>query len=132
MPVTPTDQPVGRAGTQPIFIARAFHIIALAVTPQHIPIPIEPSTLADFCARHRVRFLRVFGSVARGVDHPGSDIDILIEFHQGVDPDLFELGGLQQDLTDLFQRDVDLKTPEMFSPANLQRVLASSVLAFAA
>ena len=102
------------------------------MTPARPPIPIDPATLAAFCMHHRIRSLRVFGSVARGAAEPESDIDILIEFHPGVDPDLFELGGLQQDLTDLLNREVDLKTPEMFSPANLQRVLASSVLAFAA
>jgi predicted nucleotidyltransferase len=90
------------------------------------------TTLAAFCAEHRVRNLRVFGSLVRGEASPDSDIDLLLEFEPGVDPDLFELGGMQQDLTDIFGREADLKTPEMFSPSNLRRILASSVLGYAA
>lgn len=88
--------------------------------------------LAAFCKKHHVRALRIFGSCARGELTPDSDIDVLIEFQPGIDPDLFELGGMQQDLSDIFGRDADLKTPAMFSPPNLQRVLASSVLGYAA
>ena len=62
---------------------------------------------------------------------PESDIDILLEFQPGIDPDLFELGGMQQELSDIFDREVDLKTPDMFSPHNLKRILASSVLGYA-
>ncbi|MBC7772670.1 MAG: nucleotidyltransferase domain-containing protein [Pyrinomonadaceae bacterium] len=76
--------------------------------------------------------MRLFGSVLRDDFGPESDVDVLLEFGPGVDPDLFELGGIQQDLTDLFQREVDLKVPAMFSAANLERVLASSVVSYAA
>ena len=30
-------------------------------------------------ARHGARNVRLFGSVARGEDHPGSDLDLLVE-----------------------------------------------------
>jgi predicted nucleotidyltransferase len=93
---------------------------------------IERAKLAEFCAAHRVRALRVFGSILRPDFGPHSDIDVLIEFEPGVDPDLFELGGMQQDLSDLIGRDVDLKTADMFSPSNLKRVLHSSILGYAA
>lgn len=88
--------------------------------------------LAAFCKRHRVQTLRLFGSFVRGELTPESDVDILVAFQHGVDPGLFELGGMQQELSDIFDREADLKTPEMFSPKNLQRVIASSVLAHAA
>ncbi|MEZ6233730.1 MAG: nucleotidyltransferase family protein [Phycisphaerales bacterium] len=92
----------------------------------------DPAALARFCLRYRVASLRIFGSALRPDFGPDSDIDILVEFQAGVDPDLFELGGMQQDLSDLFGREVDLKTPEMFTDANLRRVLQSSVVAYAA
>ncbi len=88
--------------------------------------------LAAFCAKHRIRALRLYGSFIRNELTPESDIDILLEFQPGIDPDLFELGGMQQELSDIFDREVDLKTPDMFSPHNLQRILASSVLGYAA
>lgn len=93
---------------------------------------IDQRQLADFCARHRVRTLHIFGSALRDDFSSLSDIDVLVEFEPGFDPDLFELGGMQQDLSDLLGRDVDLRTREMFSPGNLQRVLASSIVGYAA
>ena len=80
----------------------------------------------------RLKGIVLYGSEARGEATPESDIDILLEFPPGIDPDLFELGGMQQELSDIFDREVDLKTPDMLSPHNLQRIIASSVLAHAA
>jgi uncharacterized protein len=88
--------------------------------------------LVSFCRSHGIRVLRLFGSVLTSDFSEGSDIDILVEFAPGVDPDLLELGGMQQDLSDLFGREVDLKTPDMFAPAALERVLARSVTQYAA
>ena len=97
-----------------------------------MPFPFDATALAQLCTAHGVRTLRVFGSFARGQASAGSDLDVLVEFVPGVDPDLFELGGLQQDLSNLFGREVDLKTPDMFSPANLRRVMAGSIVGYAA
>ncbi|MBX3390256.1 MAG: nucleotidyltransferase family protein [Phycisphaeraceae bacterium] len=92
----------------------------------------DPAKLAAFCAANGIRGIRIFGSFARGDQTPESDIDILLEFTAGSDPDLFELGGMQQDLCEIFNREVDLKIPDMFSPHNLERVVSNSVIAFAA
>lgn len=94
--------------------------------------PFDSAELVQFCRTHGVRTLRVFGSAVRGELRSDSDLDLLLEFEPGVDPDLLELGGMQQDLSDIFGREVDLKVPEMFSPANLTRVLGSSVVGYAA
>ena len=42
---------------------------------------------------------RVFGSVLRGEDHEGSDLDVLVDPLPGTS--LFDLGGLQIDLEEL-------------------------------
>ncbi|HZW09774.1 MAG TPA: nucleotidyltransferase family protein [Phycisphaerales bacterium] len=93
---------------------------------------VDRDQLAALCRRHGIAVIRVFGSALRADFGADSDIDILVEFEPGVDPDLFALGGIQQDLSDLFGREVDLKTPEMFSPATLEHVLRSSRLGYAA
>jgi predicted nucleotidyltransferase len=95
-------------------------------------ITVNRDRLAALCRHHGIAAIRVFGSALRPDFGPDSDIDVLIEFEPGVDPDLFALAGIQQDLSDLFGREVDLKTPEMFSPASLQHVLRSSRLGYAA
>lgn len=50
--------------------------------------------------------LRVCGSVARGEDTEGSDIDFLVE--PGPEATLFDLGGLREDLVDLLGVPVDV------------------------
>lgn len=95
-------------------------------------VEFDVARLATFCVRHNIRSIRAFGSVLRDDFAPESDLDLLIEFQPGVDPDLFELGGMQQDLSGIFGREVDLKTPEMFAPDNLRRVLGQSVIGYAA
>ena len=52
---------------------------------------------------------RVFGSVLRGEDHEGSDLDILVDPLPGAT--LFDLGGLQIDLEEILGVPVDLVTP---------------------
>jgi predicted nucleotidyltransferase len=93
---------------------------------------VDRQLLEQICARYRVQTLRVYGSIIRGDFEVDSDIDVLVEFAHGIDPDLLELGGLQQDLSEVFGREVDLKTPDMFAPSNLIRIVDSSVLGYAA
>lgn len=59
--------------------------------------------------RFRAANLRVFGSVVRGSDEDGSDIDLLVDPLPGAT--LFDLGGLQVELEELLGVPVDLLTP---------------------
>jgi len=51
----------------------------------------------------------VFGSVARGEDTEGSDLDMLVDPLPGTT--LLDLGGLQWDLQEMLGVEVDLLTP---------------------
>jgi len=55
--------------------------------------------------RHGARDVRVFGSLARGEGHEGSDLDLLVTLEEG--RSLWDLVGLKQDLEDLLHRPVD-------------------------
>jgi predicted nucleotidyltransferase len=67
---------------------------------------------------------RVFGSVLRGLDHEGSDIDLLVDIQPGAS--LFDLGALQVELEQMLGIKVDLLTPGDL-PAPLRRkVLAEA------
>ena len=57
---------------------------------------------------NNVEYAAVFGSVARGEDGPGSDVDILVRYSKT--PGLFEHIGLAQDLEDTLHTKVDLVT----------------------
>ncbi|MFA5239951.1 MAG: nucleotidyltransferase family protein [Phycisphaerae bacterium] len=73
---------------------------------RHITIPrVE---IEAFCRRNHVCSFGLFGSVVRDDFGPDSDVDILIEFEQGQEPDLFRLIELQDDLTKMLGHKVDL------------------------
>jgi len=68
--------------------------------------------------------VRVFGSVARGMDRDGSDLDMLIDLPAGTS--LLRIVGLQLDLEDVLGVKVDLCTPRELHPALRSRILAES------
>jgi uncharacterized protein len=59
-------------------------------------------------AENGARNLRVFGSVARGDAHPGSDMDLLADFERG--RSLWDLVGLKQDQEELLGVPVEVGT----------------------
>jgi hypothetical protein len=69
---------------------------------------IDRAKVTEFCRRHRIRRLDLFGSVLRDDFRPDSDIDVLVEFEEGREPGLFELSRLEQELVAILGRDVDL------------------------
>lgn len=64
------------------------------------------SELREVLRRHGVTNARLFGSVARGEDHDGSDVDLLVDF--GPDTGLLTIAGIQQELEDILGVEVDL------------------------
>ena len=74
-------------------------------------IPIDPQVLSDFCRRHHIRRLSLFGSNVRGTARPGSDVDLLVEFRPGQQPGLIGLAQMEIELSDLLGgAPVDLRT----------------------
>ncbi|MBI3694916.1 MAG: nucleotidyltransferase family protein [Acidobacteria bacterium] len=72
-------------------------------------------------ARHGARNVRIFGSVARGEDDPGSDIDFLVDLEPG--RTLLDHAGLILDLQDLLGRKVDIATEGGLRPRIREQVL---------
>ena len=68
--------------------------------------------------------LRIFGSVARGEDHEGSDIDLLIDMPVGTS--LLQIVGLQHDIEDALGRRVDLCNERELHPSLRMRILAEA------
>lgn len=82
------------------------------------------SAILGVAARHGARNVRVFGSVARGDDRPGSDIDLLVEMAS--DRSLLDLVALEQELETLLRRPVDVVTEESLAPSIRQRIAAQA------
>ena len=95
-------------------------------------INVDEQAITAFCRRHGIRRLSLFGSVLRDDFSPSSDVDVLIEFPPGQTPSLLELGGMQVELSQMFGREVDLKTPGFLSPRIRQTVLHEAHVQYAA
>src|SRR3954452_21232796 len=72
------------------------------------------SQAAGLRGRYGIKTLAVFGSMARGDDREGSDVDILVTFEG--QPTFDSFMGLKLDLEALLGRPVDLGTPETLRP----------------
>ena len=77
-----------------------------------------------------VRRVALFGSVVRGENRPGSDIDILIE----IDPDahitVFDYVRLKEYIADLFEGPVDVVTRDGLKSHVRSTVTADAIYAF--
>jgi uncharacterized protein len=82
-------------------------------TKAKIAVPKEQ--IAEFCRRHHIRRLALFGSVLRDDFRPDSDVDVLGEFEPGKTPGL-AFFAMQDELSELLGRSVDLNTPMCLSP----------------
>lgn len=74
-----------------------------------------------------VASLAVFGSVARGDEGAGSDVDILVRFSKPVG--MFEFLDVKAYLEDLLGAPVDLVTEDALKPQLRERILAEAVRA---
>jgi len=77
-----------------------------------VEIPMD--RIEAFCRRNRIRRLALFGSILRDDFRPESDVDVLVEF----EPDArtgFAFFGMQDELSEILGRKVDLSTPGFLS-----------------
>jgi predicted nucleotidyltransferase len=91
---------------------------------------VDQQQIADFCRRHRIRKLAFFGSVLRNDFGPESDIDVLVEFEPGHVPGLAFL-AMEDELSKILERKVDLNTPGFLSAYFRDRVLAEAEVQYA-
>jgi predicted nucleotidyltransferase len=75
--------------------------------------------------RYRTANPRIFGSVLHGLDHDGSDLDLLVDALPGTT--LFDLGGLQVELEDLLGVSVEVMTPGDLPVRFRDQVLAEAI-----
>jgi len=77
----------------------------------HPSLNIDNASLAEFCDRHRIRRLALFGSQLKGTATADSDIDLLVEFAPDGIPTLLDMVSMEQELSTLLGgRRVDLRT----------------------
>ncbi len=86
--------------------------------------------LVEFCRRHPIRKLSVFGSALRDDFGPDSDIDMLVEFEPDARISFFDIVTMEMELTDMMGRQVDLRTPQELSRYFRQKVLDTAQVVY--
>jgi uncharacterized protein len=94
---------------------------------QNLTIP--QLVLADFCRKHYIRKLAFFGSVLGSEFAADSDVDILVEFEEEHVPG-FAFFDLQDELSSLLGRQVDLHTPKSLSRYFRDQVIAEAIVVY--
>jgi predicted nucleotidyltransferase len=85
--------------------------------------------IAEFCRKHQIKKLAIFGSALRPDFRADSDIDVLVEFEPGQVPGL-AFFAMQEELSSMLGRKVDLNTPQCLSRYFRDRVLQEAVVQY--
>jgi predicted nucleotidyltransferase len=80
------------------------------MSKQKVSIPRKQ--IADFCQRWKVVEFSLFGSALREVFRSDSDIDVLVTFAPDIRVSLFDLVDMEDELKNVFGREVDLVEKE--------------------
>ena len=94
-------------------------------------ITIPEEQIAEFCRNHHIVRLSFFGSVLRDDFNPDSDLDVLVKFEEGHLPGL-EFFSMQEELSKILKRKVDLNTAGFISKYFRDEVLAEAEVCYAA
>jgi predicted nucleotidyltransferase len=92
---------------------------------------IARDAIVEFCRRHHIRKLSLFGSVLRDDFRPDSDIDVLVTFEPGEGVGL-EIFDLEEELSGLFGgHKVDIVQEEYLYWRLRDRILESAQVQYA-
>ena len=91
---------------------------------------VSENRLAEFCRKHYIKKLALFGSVLREDFRQDSDIDVLVEFEPGHVPG-FGIIDMENELSQLVGHKVDLRTPGDLSRYFRDRVVQEARLEYA-
>lgn len=97
-----------------------------------LPLQFDREGLADFCRRHHIRRLAVFGSALTDRFGPDSDVDLLVEYEPGAKVGFLDMAGQEIELGEIVGRRVDLRTAEDLSRYFRDKVLSRAVVQYAA
>lgn len=96
-----------------------------------LKVAVDSERIAEFCRRHHIRRLALFGSVLRDDFGPDSDIDVLVEFEPGTFVG-FGIVDMEDELSALLGRKVDLVTVRALNHRIRDRVLKEAQTQYAA
>jgi predicted nucleotidyltransferase len=93
-------------------------------------IPVDRRRISEFCRKHHIRRLSLFGSVLRDDFRPDSDVDVLVTFEPGQVIGL-RIVDIEDELAQLLGRRVDLVSEKYLNHRIRDRVLSAAEVQYA-
>jgi predicted nucleotidyltransferase len=97
-----------------------------------IAIEIDKARLRDFCQKWKITEFALFGSAVRPDEfRPDSDVDVMVSYADDAEWSLFDHVHMQDELREIFGRDVDLLTRRSIERSRnpyRQRAILTSVV----
>ena len=93
---------------------------------REIRIEFPKEGIEEFCKKHSIQKLSLFGSALRDDFTSESDLDILVEFDPAHIPGLIRLAGMELELGEILGRRVDMRTAQDLSRYFRDEVLSSA------
>jgi hypothetical protein len=94
-------------------------------------VQVDHTKIAEFCRRHRIRKLSLFGSVLRDDFRADSDVDVLVEFEPGARTG-FAIVDMADELAGLFAgHRADLVNARYLNHRLRDRILQSAEVQYA-
>lgn len=89
-------------------------------------IPISQDQIDAFCRKWKVKELSLFGSILREDFGPASDVDVLVSFETDAPWSLYEVVDMEEELRELFGRNVDFVMKEgLRNPFRRREILST-------
>jgi len=97
-----------------------------------VKIPLAQERIEAFCNKWRIVEFSLFGSVLRDDFGPDSDVDVLVMFAPDAPWSLWDLVAAEQELCELFGRDVDLVEKQcLVNPFRRHAILSTKRVIYA-
>lgn len=97
-----------------------------------LPVRIDKEQIAQFCQKHHIVKLALFGSVLAERFSEESDVDVLVVFDPAHVPGMIRLCGMERELSGIIGRKADMRTPNDLSRYFRDEVLNTAVVQYAA
>lgn len=98
---------------------------------EKISIKVPNDEIRTFCKKYHIKKLSFFGSVLREDFSKDSDVDVLVEFESSHSVGYLGMAHMEEELSDIIGKKVDLRTPAEISKYFRQDVLEAAEVQYA-
>ena len=93
---------------------------------------VNPIDIEKLCIKYKIKELSIFGSAIRDDFNENSDVDLLISFINNMEVGLFEVFDVEEELSQLLKRKIDIIPKEGLTlPVRKERILSTREIIYA-